>query len=530
MIMKKSICLCTCLILICGLLSGCHGKRGGSSFAVPETFDESKNIEITFWAKNDTNKTQTAIYNKAISDFESLYPNIKVNMRLYTDYGKIYNDVITNISTDTTPNVCITYPDHIATYITGNNTVIPLDDLFKDERFGLGGSEVRFDSVREEEIVPEFLAECVIGENHYALPFMRSTEACYVNKTFVEKLGYTLPETLTWDFVWEVSEAAMEKDSEGNFKINGGQVMIPFIYKSTDNMMIQSLKQLDAPYSDEAGNVLLFNDDTRKILQTVAAHTKNGAFSTFKISGYPANFLNAGQCIFAIDSTAGATWMGSKAPLVDIAKEKIIDFDTEVMTIPQFDPSNPKMISQGPSVCVFNKADSDVVLASWLFAQFLITNEVQIAYSETEGYVPVTLKAQNAAEYKEYLEAEGADSDLHYDVKIKAAKLLMDNTANTFVTPVFNGSTSVRDAAGQLIENVTKAVRRKKTVDDKFIDATYEEVKALYHLDSGSSGAGGGKKSLGPLPAASKALIGVLIGAWVVIGFFAVKGKLKKEK
>ena len=67
-------------------------------------------------------------------------------------------------------------------------------------------------------------------------------------------------------------------------------------------------------------------------------------------------------------------------------------------------------------------------------------------------------------------------------------------------------------------------------MDDKFIDATYEEVKALYHLDSGTSGAGGGKKSLGPLPFASKALIGVLIGAWVVIGFFAVKGKLKKEK
>ncbi|MBO7387327.1 MAG: ABC transporter substrate-binding protein, partial [Lachnospiraceae bacterium] len=135
-----------------------------------------------------------------------------------------------------------------------------------------------------------------------------------------------------------------------------------------------------------------------------------------------------------------------------------------------------------------------------------------------------------APEYKEYLEAEGEDTDLHYDVKIKAAKLLMNNTTNTFVTPVFNGSTSVRDAAGQLIENVTKAVRRKKTVDDKFIDATYEEVKSLYHLDSGTSGAGGGKKSLGPLPSASKALIGVLIGAWVIIGFFALKDKLKANK
>ena len=106
------------------MLSGCHGSRGLEAFAIPEEFDTSRNYEITFWAKNDTNKTQTAIYKKAIEDFQTLYPNITVNLRLYTDYGKIYNDVITNISTETTPNVCITYPDHIATYMTGSNVVV----------------------------------------------------------------------------------------------------------------------------------------------------------------------------------------------------------------------------------------------------------------------------------------------------------------------------------------------------------------------------------------------------------------------
>lgn len=52
----------------------------------------NRNYEITFWAKNDTNKRQTDIYKKAIEDFEAIYPNITVNLRLYTDYGKIYND------------------------------------------------------------------------------------------------------------------------------------------------------------------------------------------------------------------------------------------------------------------------------------------------------------------------------------------------------------------------------------------------------------------------------------------------------
>lgn len=121
-------------------LSGCHGSKGMEAFHIPENFDTSRDYEITFWAKNDTNKTQTDIYKKAIEDFQRLYPNITVNLRLYTDYGRIYNDVITNIATGTTPNVCITYPDHIATYLTGVNIVVPLEELFADERYGLGAA------------------------------------------------------------------------------------------------------------------------------------------------------------------------------------------------------------------------------------------------------------------------------------------------------------------------------------------------------------------------------------------------------
>ena len=155
------------------LLTGCHGRKGMDPFVMPEEFDESKTYNITFWAKNDTNKTQTDIYKKAIADFKQVYPNIKVDLRLYTDYGKIYNDVITNISTGTTPNVCITYPDHIATYMTGDNTVVPLDELISDPDYGMGGAKVKFDSVRADEIVTQFISECRIGDSTYALP-MRS--------------------------------------------------------------------------------------------------------------------------------------------------------------------------------------------------------------------------------------------------------------------------------------------------------------------------------------------------------------------
>lgn len=531
---KRGMALVLALVMVGAALglTGCHGSKGMKEFSIPEEFDTSKNYEITFWAKNDTNKSQTAIYEQAIEEFEDLYPNVTVNLRLYTDYGKIYNDVITNIATNTTPNVCITYPDHIATYLTGSNQVVPLDDLLTDEKYGLGGSEVLFDSPSVDEIIPQFLEECRFNDHYYAVPYMRSTEACYINKTYVEKLGYELPETLTWDFIWEVSEAAMAQDEDGNYLVNGQNVLIPFIYKSTDNMMIQMLRQKGAGYSTEEGDIELFNDTTAELLLEIAEHGKSGAFSTFKISSYPANFLNAGQCIFAIDSTAGATWMGTDAPLSDIAEDKIVEFETAVMPIPQFDPKNPQMISQGPSVCVFNKADSQEVLASWLFVQYLLTNDVQIAYAETEGYVPVTSKAQQSEEYLDYLAKSGSDNKEHYDVKIKATRLLLDNVDNTFVTPVFVGSASVRDAAGQLIENTVKSVRRKQTVDDAYIATLYEDITALYRLDQLGTGSGIGdaREDLGPLPKTSVALLSVLVLVWLGIGIYVLAGYVKSRK
>jgi multiple sugar transport system substrate-binding protein len=228
--------------------------------------------------------------------------------------------------------------------------------------------------------------------------------------------------------------------------------------------------------------------------------------------------------------------MGSDAPLSDIAEDMFVDFETVVRTIPQCDPDNPKMISQGPSICIFNKADPQEVLASWIFAQYMLTNDVQTAYAETEGYVPVTTKAQESAEYLDYLSREGEDNKTYYDIKLQATKLLLDNIGNTFVTPVFNGSASVRDAAGQMIENVTKSIRRKETVDAAYMEKLEKDITSLYRLDrlgsasqdKDSSNAGGsGKntgadKSLGALPSASKALIATLCVVWVLLAGYGV--------
>ncbi len=525
--MRRTWIVAFAILSLCALLlTGCHGSQAVKQFEVPEAFDTTRDYEITFWAKNDTNKAQSDIYRNSIEEFQKIYPNVKVNLRLYTDYVKLYNDVITNIATGTTPNICITYPDHVATYLTGNNVVVPLDDLFHSEKYGFGGSDVGFDGVANGEMIPQFLEEGKFGGHYYALPFMRSTEVCYINRDLVEALGYKIPEVLTWDFVWEVSEAATKKAEDGTYLVNGQKVMIPFIYKSTDNMMIQYLRQKGIYYSNAEGDILLFNEGTKEFLYEISTHVKSGAFSTFKISSYPGNFLNAGQCIFAIDSTAGSTWIGSDAPLSDISEDKIVRFTTEVRMIPQVHPESPSMISQGPSLCLFNKEDDQEVLASWMFMQYLLTNEVQIPYSETEGYVPVTRTAQESTEYKEYLSLIGKDNNRYYDVKIKSVNILLENTKNTFTTPVFNGSASLRDAAGQLIEEVAKNTKRKKEINEDFMKNTFHDVSSLYRLDQ--IGRQTGRQDLGELPGTAKGLLLALGAAWIGIAIYALAGRKRR--
>ena len=184
-------------------------------------------------------------------------------------------------------------------------------------------------------------------------------------------------------------------------------------------------------------------------------------------------------------------------------------------------------------MCIFNKEDPGEVLASLLFVEYLLSNEVQIAYAKTEGYIPVTTTAQTDPQYTDYLSRAGEDNDLYYEVKIETAKLLLDNIETTFVTPVFNGSASLRNAAGELIEGVTKAIRSKKSVDAAYVHKLYGDVTALYRLDEKSRDSGE-KLAFGRLPTESVALFCGIGGAWVVMltygGFKIWRKKRENDK
>lgn len=538
--MKKKMISLILLLIVLVSLASCHrGTNRLAALNLPEEFDETKQYDISFWAKNDGNTEQIAVYKDAIARFESYYPNIKVELRNFSSYPDIYKDVLVNIGTGTTPNVCIAYPDHVATYKEGNNIVVNLTPLFDHPNYGLGGKDIKYDSVSKDEIYENFLNEGIIEDLYYTLPFMRSTEAVYINKNYVEALGYNIPDVLTWEWLWEVCEQALIHKADGTLPFQKAEdVLYPMIYKSTDNMYITMCKQMGIPISTVDEEILLFNDQTKELLldlgqkgryeitNAATNETKyESLFTTFTKVSYPGNFFNRWECLFAIDSTAGATWLGVDATSSDAASgadKSKPSFETVVRPVPQTDVTNPQMISQGPSICLFNKEDPQEVVASWLFAQFMLTDEVQLGYTKTEGYLPVTSRTTESEAFISYLNDEN-----EYNVKREATKIVLDNIENTFISPVFNGSSDVRDAGAYLVEGVCGNNKRYKTSEE--IDKLYEKCIEKYGLQELINKTTGNVERK-PISKESIILLVSLGIVWILLGSYVLNDKVIKKK
>lgn len=80
-----------------------------------------------------------------------------------------------------------------------------------------------------------------------------------------------------------------------------------------------------------------------------------------------------------------------------------------------------------------------------------------------------------------------------------------------------------------MIENVTKSVKRKETIDDAYLEGLFEDMTSLYRLNQ-SSAASRSRTELGELPATAVLLLSALAAAWALILLYLAYGAVKKRK
>lgn len=434
------------------------------NFEVPEGGYDGSEVTIKFY--NTMGTKYTDMMTHYIEEFNKLYPNIHVECTSVGSYDDVRDQISTEITVGNQPNLAYCYPDHVALYNLAG-AVATLDSLIDSQ------IEVkRADGTTEilgltEEQKNDFIAGYYnegrqFGDDlMYSMPFSKSTEVLYYNKTFFEENGLTVP--TTWDEMKEVCAKIKAIDPNS----------IPLGYDSESNWFITMCEQYGSPYTSATGDHFLFNNETnRNFVKMFREWYQAGYLTTQRLYGaYTSGLFTVQEegktrSYMSIGSSAGATYQRPAK-----GEDGKYPFEVGIATIPQVSADNKRVISQGPSVCIFKKSNPQEVVASWLFLKFLTTSvDFQAEFSMASGYVPVLKSVATNEAYAAFMaQADGGDF-----ISALSAKVCLEQEDAYYTSPAFNGSSTARDQVGSLL---TTCLTKDDGGDvDKMIQQAFEDA------------------------------------------------------
>ena len=449
-----------------------NGKKGIPNFDVPEVGYDGSEVTVKFYHTMSITTLQPTL-NKYIEKFNELYPNIHIEHSQVGGYDEVRDQIKTEINVQGQPNIAYCYPDHVALYNMAN-AVVTLDNLI-DSKIEVvradGTTEVLglTDAQKADFISAYYNEGAQFGDGlMYTMPFSKSTEVLYYNKTFFEEHNLSVPKT--WEEMKALCLRILEIDPN----------CIPLGYDSESNWFITMCEQYGSPYTSATGDNFLFDNATnRAFVKEFRDWYQNRLVTTQNLYGAYTSTLfvstEGTRSYMSIGSSAGATHQRPEADA-----QGNYPFEVGIATIPQVNPSTPKVISQGPSICVFKKDNPQEVVASWLFLKYLITNvEFQAEFSMASGYVPVLKSVKDNAAYKNnFLDlADGGDF-----IAALSAKVCLEQESAYYVSPAFYGSSTARDEVGKLMQACFSQVTTDvdKLIDDSFKYAVSECEDSIY--------------------------------------------------
>ncbi len=402
-------------------------------------------VTITFY--HTMGKPLQDVLGQWIPDFTAMYPNITIEHSQQGDYDGVKKQINTELNAGKSPNIAYCYPDHVAGY-KARRAVMNLDDYMASTK-----TVTKADGTTEQMGLTQQQANDFVrgyyeegrafGDGKmYTLPYSKSTEVLYYNKTFFEKNNLQVP--TTWD--------EMEVTLQEIVKIDPN--CIPLGYDSEANWFITMCEQLGTPYTSAVeGQKFLFNTpENQKFVDRLRKWYKLGLVTTEEIYGtYTSGLFTetdpaAVKSYMCIGSSGGAS---HQSPLKADGMDSY-PFEVGITLPPQIDPENPRVISQGPSLCMFAKANPQEMAASWLFMKFLTTTPgLQANFSTQSGYAPVIKDLDKKLDsFAEDLLLADGNANLT-TTSIKQC-LLQENAL--FVSPAFVGSSDARGEVGTLIQ------------------------------------------------------------------------------
>ena len=411
-------------------LASCRTKPL-TEFEVPSVGYDGSKVTIEF--SHTMGSDLRAVLDEAIERFNEIYPNIEIKHEQTGGYDDVRDVTKNKISVGAQPDIVYCYPDHVALYNLSKVTV----DLYKliNSDIQVSGSNGHTEKLGlTEDQIADFIegyyqegTAFEDGTAMYTLPFSKSTELLYYNKTFFEKHNLQLPKT------WDEMDALLKEIKRIDPNCT------PLGYDSEANWFITMCEQLGSDYtsSTKGQNFLFDNDLNHAFAAKFREWYQAGLLTTQELNGgkYSSTLFVNQTAYMSIGSSAGAD---KQRPAKDSATGEY-PFEMGITSIPQGGLTltvngetktynvNTAVISQGPSVCLLNQKNPQEVVASWLFIKFLTTDvEFQADFSKQSGYVPVIKSVTEDADYAKFL-SESTKVHTLFETKAETEYSIDDN-------------------------------------------------------------------------------------------------------
>ncbi len=471
--MKKI--LLTALVLVSAVfLSACNKDRSSDSskrmvewyeLSEDANLDTSKEITIKFVHRMG-GSSQKLIQNW-IAEFKVLYPNITVEEeKAANDYAALADKVALSITAGNAPDIAESYPDHIARYAQAK-APLALNYFISNPNIGLTEAEIA-------DFLPGLWAEGKSYDNEgtiLSLPFSKSSEAFFYNKTYFDLHGYEVP--TTWDEVFEIAEDIKTREADA----------IPFGYDSEDNLFITGSKQWQAPYTgynEETGKgEVQFNNDTSKtMVKYFKDKVDRGLMLTrgLNANAYTSDIVKTNKKMYMyVGSTGGTRY----AYNTDAAGQALFGqgYRIGVAPLPAKDLDNQYQIQQGPNINLFNTGDEQRMIASWLFAKYMISPEKQAEFCIPSGYAPNRLSAYQTETWNTYVagikENPATVAEAQDKLVKEAIEIFLNNGDIFFTSAVFNLGSKTRTEVGELLVKILAYKQTDEADLNAFINTEY---------------------------------------------------------
>ncbi|OON96426.1 MAG: sugar ABC transporter substrate-binding protein [Candidatus Epulonipiscioides saccharophilum] len=315
-------------------------------------------VEFVFW--HAMAGTQQEMLIELTNRFMAEHPDINVILQNQSSYKDLQQKLTLNMaSPKQLPNITQAYPNWMETALI-DNLLVDLTPYIEDPIVGYDNYE---------DILQGFRDATEIDGKIYSIPFNKSTEVLWYNKTLFDELGLTPP--TNYEELAETAKIIHDK-------------------KGIVGAGFDSLSNYYTTYLYNHGKLLdsdldVMGPESREAVQYYLDGINDGYF---RIAGTD-NFLSG-----PFGNELIGMYIGSNAGESFVIKGAGDKFEVGVAPYPA-----EVVMQQGTDIFMFNPSTKEQRLAAFEYLKYLTSTDSQVDWAVATGYIPVRISAMETPTY-----------------------------------------------------------------------------------------------------------------------------------